>query len=266
MRHIKRLKEMCQSTNPTVSKWGILISTVVLLFLTGAQGAEGQDNWDAYRNAIKDAATYNHNKVLRLHPLQPDGGRVRVVTYTNYPYPDGPYPKQYHIPERVYVWVTADGEVQNVCRQFHLTGGELTLRLNQLLGLRPDTNYTHFLVLSVPAGRIFRPTPDPSTTQAFPCADPKDDECGNAFPSSAPASHIVWMSKQSLKAYQIGQAHSEDGFPWTHLGFTYDWAPYVSNKYGASEYVIMEDTEVSILEKTGMDPYCSSEGTAKTRP
>jgi hypothetical protein len=40
---------------------------------------------------------------------------VLVVTYTNYSYPDGPYPKTYHIPDGVYIWVSAQGEVQGIC-------------------------------------------------------------------------------------------------------------------------------------------------------
>jgi hypothetical protein len=47
-------------------KWTCL-SGLALLFLTGARPALGQDNWDVYRNATKDAATYNRNKVLPLY-------------------------------------------------------------------------------------------------------------------------------------------------------------------------------------------------------
>jgi hypothetical protein len=248
-------------TNPARSL-GIWVTRIFVsgltLFLIGALPAFGQDNWDVYRSSIKDAATYNRNKVLPLHPLKPEDGRVRVVTYTSFAYPDGPYPKTYHIPDGVFVWVTVEGEVRDACKQFHLSGDPLRLRLDQLLGLKPDTSYTNFIVLSVPADRIFRPAPDPNPGSVLPCSDPLDKQCGNAFPSGVASEHVVWFAKQSANSYRVGQDPAENGFPWTHLGYTYDWAPYSAIKYGASEYVIKAGTDVRILSKTAMDQYCNA--------
>jgi hypothetical protein len=233
-------------------------SALALLFFTGARPAFAQDNWEIYRNAIKDAATYNRNKVLPLRLLKDEGGKVLVVTYTNYAYPDPPYPKPYHIPDGVYIWVTGEGEVQTICKQFHLSGDPLRLRLDQLLGLKPDTSYTTFVVLSVPADRVFRPSPDPNPATVLPCADPADKQCGNVFPSSVPSDHFSFFAKQSTGAYRIGQDPSENEYPWTHLGYTYDWFPYAATKYGASEYVIKPGTEATIVSKSTMNQYCNA--------
>jgi hypothetical protein len=238
-------------------KWAVL-SALAFFFLTVARPAFGQDNWEIYRNAIKDAATYNRNKVVPLHLLKEEGGKVLVVTYTNYPYPDPPYPKTYQIPSTVYIWVTGEGEVQGTCRQFHLSGDSLRLRLDQLLGLKPDTSYATFVVLSVAGDRIFRPAPDPNPWTVLPCADPPDNQCGNVFPSNVPSDYFSFFAKQSTSAYRVGQQPADNGYPWTHLGYTYDWLPYGATKYGASEYVIKPGTEVTIIGKSTMDEYCKA--------
>src|SRR3954471_19105412 len=58
----------------------------VLLLLLNVPSGFGQDNWDLYRQAIKDAAVYNRNKVLPLRLLRPEDGKVMVVTFSSYAY------------------------------------------------------------------------------------------------------------------------------------------------------------------------------------
>jgi len=235
-------------------KW-LFLSALTLVFLVGARPALGQDNWEVYRRAIIDASVYNRNRVLPLRLLNPQAGQVRVVTFTNYNYPDPG--QKYRVPAGRYIWVTGDGEVAGACAAFHLQGAALTLRLNQLLGLKPDTQYTTFVVMSVPVDRVLRPAPDPNPATPFPCADPANNQCGNAFPDGVPPEYFSFFSKQSISAYQVGQTPAENGYPWTHLGYTYDWAPYAATKYGASEYVIKPDTEATIISKTATNDYCN---------
>jgi hypothetical protein len=225
----------------------------VLLLLVNVPSGFGQDNWDLYRQAIKDAAVYNRNKVLPLRLLQPEAGQVKVVTFTSYAYKVGPY----HVPAGRFIWVTPDGEVQASCRQFNLQGAALTLRLAQLIGLPPNTQNTQLVVFSVPVERIFRPTPDPNPMTIYPCAPTEMSQCGNVLPAHVPAEHTVFFVNQTLSAYKIGQTEQENGYPWTHLGYTYNWTPYAASKYGASEYVIKPDSDVTVVSVTPSDQYCA---------
>jgi hypothetical protein len=225
----------------------------VLLLLLNVPSGFGQDNWELYRKAIQDAAVYNRNKVLPLRLLRPEAGRVQAVTFTSYAYTVGPY----HVAANRFIWVTPDGEVQDICRQFNLQGAQLTLRLAQLIGLPPNTQNTHLVVFSIPEDRIFRPTPDPNPTTIYPCAATEMSQCGNLFPANAPAEHKTFFINQALSAYKIGQTDQENGYPWTHLGYTYNWTPYAASKYGASEYVIKPDTDVTVVSITPSDQYCA---------
>jgi len=38
-----------------------------------------------------------------------------------------------------------------------------------------------------------------------------------------------------------------NGYPWTHLGYTYNWAPG-GDRYGASEYVIRGNAKAVIVD------------------
>ena len=225
----------------------------VLLLLLNVPSGFGQDNWDLYRHAIEDAAVYNRNKVLPLRLLRPEAGKVRVVTFTSYAYTVGPY----HVPAGRFIWVTPDGEVAASCRQFNVQGAQLTLRLAQLIGLPPNTKNTHLVVFSVPVERIFRPAPDPNPMTIYPCAATEMSQCGNVFPANAPAEHKTFFINQALASYKIGQTDQENGYPWTHLGYTYNWTPYAASKYGASEYVITPDTDVTVVSRTPSDQYCA---------
>lgn len=230
----------------------LAVSLLLLLSVFSGRLVRAQDNWEFYRQATSDAAVYNRNKVMPLHLLRPDAGKVLVVTFSSYAYPLGPY----HVAAGRYIWVTPDGEVQAACRQWGLQGAQLTLRASQLLGLPPNTTYTQMVVFSVPENRIFRPAPDPNPTTLYPCAPADMAQCGNILPANVSPEHLRWYIGQSLSAYKIGQADSENGYPWTHLGYTYNWTPYAASKYGASEYVITPDTDVTVVSRTPLDQYC----------
>jgi hypothetical protein len=241
------------SRNPKgASFFGSSIFLGVVFLLGTVLTVRAQDNWELYRNAIQDASVYSHNKVISLRLLRPESGRVQVVTFSSYAYNIGPY----HVPAGRYIWVTGEGEVQAICKQWQLQGDSLRLRLSQLLGLPPNSTNTHMVTFSVPQDRIFRPAPDPNPATVYPCAPTDMAQCGNALPQNAAPEHMRWYIGQTLGAYRVGQSDGENGYPWTHLGYTYNWTPYAPSKYGASEYVIKPDTDITVISRTPIDEYC----------
>ena len=47
-----------------------------------------------------------------------------------------------------------------------------------------------------------------------------------------------------------------NGYPWTHLGYTYNWAPG-ADRYGASEYVIRGNAKAVIVDNATTAQYCA---------
>lgn len=208
--------------------------------------ADQQTLWNAYFQSVYDSAVYQRNHVRQLYPLRPDAeGTVLVTTLGRR---DGNVGDPIAVTGEG-IWVTAVPEVQTICRGF---SGDVALQLRQLLGLPPDADVPRFLVLRAKASDIFRPSPYGDTTTSYPCPDPASDaSCGNAFPSTATPAHVLWIATSSFSLHALPY-----GYPWTHLGYTYNWAPG-KDRYGASEYVIRAGSTATIVQKATAADYCA---------
>jgi hypothetical protein len=113
-------------------------------------------------------------------------------------------------------------------------------------------------VMKVQPADIFRPTPDPTPWTLCPCGNPSANlcnfdpkaQCGNSFPMDVAPSHVQWIATTSLSLRQM-----PGGFPWTHLGYTYNWKPD-ADSYGASEYIVRKGANVSDVRKFSLEEYC----------
>ena len=206
--------------------------------------------WSAYERALYDSSVYQRWNVRPLRPLIADErGQVLVATLTSR---DGKIGETI-TPGPHGIWVTGVPEVQMICRRFK---GDIEMQLRQLLGLPPDADTTRFLVLSVGIGDLFRPAPDDSISKRFPCEIPADNkipaDCGNRFPDATSPSHYEWISTESFYLHAI-----PNGYPWTHLGYTYNWTPG-ADRYGASEYVIRGNAKAVIVGNAPPSIYCAN--------
>jgi hypothetical protein len=113
----------------------------------------------------------------------------------------------------------------------------LPLRLEQLLGLPPAKGYTKFVELWVDPDDLFRPSPDPEVTDTVAQLD---------FPAGVSAEHRSWYEENLNTTY-----------PWTRLGYTYDWGNPAS-EVGLSEFVIRKGAAVTIRSVTPTNAYALS--------
>lgn len=212
--------------------------------------------WRAFNNAIYETAVYRRANVRRLlHPLRFDEetGTVRVTQLTDYEgYHLGPNPLGRDI------YVTVVSEVRTKCLGVR---GDLGLWLRMLLGLHPDGAIKHFVVMEARREDVFRPAADPDPTRPWPCADPAADRnCGDNLPADASPQHVDWMARNMLSQYVIIPSLLETrstGYPWTRLGYTYNWRPGV-DRYGACEYVVRKGGIVNVLDVIPYQQYCAT--------
>jgi hypothetical protein len=211
---------------------------------------ETQALWNVYERAVIDSSIYQRWYVRPLRPLTPDEhGQVLVAMVTS---KDGKVGDT--MTAGTYgMWVTGVPEVQTICRGFR---GDVTMQLRQLLGLPPDADAPRVLVLKAAAADLFRPAPDDSTNTPLPCKPLPDAsipaDCGNAFPSTTSPAHYQWMAVETLYLHTI-----PNGYPWTHLGYTYNWAPG-ADRYGASEYIVRPNAKAVIVENAPTVKYCAA--------
>ncbi len=123
------------------------------------------------------------------------------------------------------LWVTASPELKEKVK--NVDKKHINMRLKQLLGLPPAAEYKYFITFWVRAQDMFRPCPDNELT---------DNACGLCFPADADPAYKSWVDSQRLSRFFVCDTATR--YPWTQLGYTYDWDPANKTHQGCSEFVI----------------------------
>lgn len=137
------------------------------------------------------------------------------------------------------IWVTAAPFVKDSCISFYKNYKDPNMRLRQLLGLQPFTIENVFVELWVQQKDMFRPCPDNETN---------DTGCDLSLPSNVEENYRSWFNKTRAIQY-VDCADSTfglAGYPWTQLGYTYDWSPDNPTNIGLSEFVIRKDSDMFV--------------------
>jgi len=208
-----------------------------------------------YRRAILDARVAEPGEVSRrltaivprnrslIWSGAPPNRRVLVVTWTGWTGYDARVGRPMTLAREV--WVTVAPQVAVFCRQRMTPGVNVPLRLAQLLGLPPRNDLDRFVELWVAVDDLFRPSPDPEVT---------DHEAELTFPRSgrfvtvSPAYRAWFLAREAA-------SYGEDGYPWTRLGYTYDWGNSGS-EVGLSEFVVRTGARVTVHSVTATRAYC----------
>ncbi|MDG9668880.1 hypothetical protein ONV78_14140 [Hahella sp. CR1] len=207
----------------------------------------------AYADAVRDAEIVEPNEISKnltaITPLNPalewsgDRQKVLVTTWTSWDGYDNSVGQTQALSREV--WVTVVPEVKNFCRARYKFPEQTILRLEQLLGLPPGDNKTKFVEMWVSPSDLFRPSPDPEIS---------DHEAELDFPVS---DRFVTVSKEHKEWFKNLRktSYGENGYPWTRLGYTYDWGNPES-EVGLSEFVIRAGANVKVHSVTKTIKYC----------
>ena len=139
-----------------------------------------------------------------------------------------------------YIWVTPSPDLKE--RMLNETPSQL--RLQQLLGLPPNVQYNYFIEMWVKPEDLFRPCPDMEIT---------DTKCELDFPANTPASHIQWINETKTERYSSANLYEK--YPYSALGYTYDWSFPNGKTVGLSEYVIDKGVSVYIKQVYTTEAY-----------
>lgn len=149
------------------------------------------------------------------------------------------------------IWVTASPLLHDLCSKPDFDrGGSLDMRLRQILGLTPTAKVTAFVEFWVKPESLFRPAPDNEIT---------DDTAGLNLPENTESWYREWFNSLRSTQYFQSDDPAHDAYPWTQLGYTYDWGT-PSNPKGLSEFVIRSNSDVVIKAIYPIDEYCSLGG------
>lgn len=226
----------------------------LLIGLAGCPAAV--DPYQAYLAAVEDASVAEPGEIVRdLTPIVPSneeliwregptGPQVKMAVWTDWPGYDETVGQE--MPLAIDIWVTAAPQIQDFCRQNGVKPEHLTRRLEQLLGLPPDDGKDRFVELWVDPTDLFRPTPDPEVT---------DQEAELTFPYvpdylTVSEDYMTWFNELLAEMYG-----GDNPYPWTRLGYTYDWGNPFS-EVGLSEFIVRKGAVVEIISVTPTLAYC----------
>ena len=116
------------------------------------------------------------------------------------------------------------------------------LRLRQLLGLPQSEIITHFTMIWVEPKDMIRPAYNPDIASAeMKCRFEEGEEEGDDSQLDSLGMWLRnWFDDTWAKSYK-----DEGGYPWTRLGYTYDWGSK-GDKYGLSEFLVKAEANVTV--------------------
>ncbi|MBE3143583.1 MAG: hypothetical protein IMZ61_06630 [Planctomycetes bacterium] len=202
-----------------------------------------------YQNAVEDAMVAKPSEVYSgltpilesNHNLNWTGASgnesVLVVTFTK-------YASSYPVGQTVNAtwgdtWVTVAPELKTFFKTNVGANTNFTLRTLQLLGLPPNNTNSYFVEMRVNPQALFRPTTDNEVN---------DTTAQLTFPDSATLDYKAWFNSNIIYSYY------PERFPWTRLGYTYDWGNSDSH-VGLSEFVIKQNSLVVVESVTSIQDY-----------
>jgi len=138
-----------------------------------------------------------------------------------------------------YNFVTIVPELKNMCREknFGLSQG-VNLRLEELLGIPQQSNKEYFVEAWVQPDDLIRPCRDRETN---------DRTCGLMEGDT---------TVQAYKTYLNWLATGNAGYPFTQLGYTYDWNKSNHTHEGLSEFLIDQQSKIVIKDFIETCDYC----------
>lgn len=76
------------------------------------------------------------------------------------------------------------------------------------------------------------------------------ERCNAKMPDDVSSAHKAWFADHATTSYQFPK-----GFPWTRLGYTYNWKPGES-EVGPAEFVVRKDATVQVVSVETTEEYC----------
>lgn len=196
-----------------------------------------------YEEAVADAVTAEEDELFPLVTLTEVGGKVSIkdgkvllLTVNDSPelYQAG---KMLTLPGEV--WTFTDREIAEWYPDHKEGVTDWTLRLEQLVGVPPDADYTHVTAMWVSPEDVIRP--------AY-VTDVNESRMTVSLPEDTPEEYREWFNGNIIWSY------FDSSYPWTRMGYTYDWAPD-SGEYGLTEFLVCPGAEAEIEYTDSIDAF-----------
>ncbi len=215
----------------------LIILTLTLCACSNEESQEASES-SLYDNAVIDAMVAEDDEVLPLVTLSEDDdmttwnedGKVLLLSWHSYPesYIEG----ESTVLEFGDVWTFTDKEIIDWFSENGEDVSDWELRFEQLIGLPESDEKTHFTAFWVDVNDVVRPAYEP---------DPMVDSMVNTYTEDMDEEYKNWFDDNIISSY----FESEEMYPWTRLGYTYDWADNGTD-YGLTEFLVKQNATVDV--------------------
>ncbi len=237
-------------------KYHVILLFVALLFMVGGCSNEvvikhsPKTTEMVYKEAIVDAMVAEKSEICStLVAIKPDNsylnwsnGYVLVVTWTR-------FNSSYPVGDTITLkwgesWVTAVPQMKDWFKTHSVSKENKVDRVKQLLGLPASSQNTYFVEMWAKPEDMFRPAYDNEVD---------DNTSDNSFRTNTSQDYITWFNNFIISAYFPPTATAVT-YPWTRLGYTYDWGG-IDSKVGLSEFVVKKNSKVIVKSVTATEEY-----------
>lgn len=215
-------------------RFAAVAACLSLWSLAGCVSETAPSNEELWAAAMADAVFSEDNEVMELVCLtQQDpqviwdkaGERVLLVTWHDYDEPCEPGDPLAHSD----IWATSLGELTDWYLENASTDTDWDLRFAQLLGMPNDDSCTRFSAFWISPSEVIRPAYVTDVTA----------QMENGYDQITDPAYQIWFDNNILYSY------FESEYPWTRLGYTYDWSGGDS-AYGLTEFLIADGSKAEI--------------------
>ncbi|MFI3239924.1 MAG: hypothetical protein R3Y22_04970 [Bacteroidales bacterium] len=244
-----------------IEKYLVLLITILVVI-----GCDRRENeLDSYAKAIADASReltsediyyglvpirYEDSPLLEWKIIDSDSMvLVSTLQSTDWYYADIECGEEFTTSDNTeyMLWVTIPNELnQYLANEDEITDSTaIQQRLMQILGMKSTDTNSVVNLLWVNKSDIIRPSYNPDPTTTYGAID---------YPESIT---YDWYKDWFIDNIAYSYESPTDGlhYPFTRLGYTYDWGNGKSKKYGLSEFVIKPSSTIILKEETGCWSY-----------
>jgi hypothetical protein len=199
-----------------------------------------------YMESVEKAALHEV-KPAKLIAIPSGPQNIEMTTWTNENIPYGPYTLTED------TWVTITKQMQNSCRKF--PQNQVEEKIEEFLGMPPMKSYDgwHFVTMMVPNQQadmtgstegigIFRPCVSTSSIRSNQCSFDADPKSG---------AYNAWSLNLMADEFT-----TTDPYPWSGLGYTYNWNPQAKSIVGGSEFLVTKGTQVQVIKSETASEFC----------
>lgn len=150
-------------------------------------------------------------------------------------------------------WVLVPADLLNWYRAHRPADSALLLRLRQLLGMPPDVPKTRIVEMWVRPEDIRRPSIAPAIDKEIDPAALFAQAGTDWFRPAGDDAYNTWFYRQCAESYVVPVERLEL-YPWTRLGYTYDWGNPQYPHVGLSEFIVWGGTGVKAWVESSKTP------------